>query len=214
MDAACYRLAERIYQMEKSKIDNISHRNLGKSDLMMSREYKNLTTRTNGSTCVSSDSAGNDTEDNKRNATLFNSGGSKELKQYHISMQEAVLSDRSEYLTLENIHDLNQSRGLPSHSKTANPFDYEDFATPTTDIANKEELPQKLHHVSAYQCLPAVEFLDPFEEDGHEESWPMTFGSQVWSLIVRGYGKPSYDDSLNISMEGNISSFYSKEGKQ
>lgn len=213
MDEACYRLADRIYQMERSKIKGCPSQS-DNTDSQWLNESR-------GSTQCTALS-----EEEHADAMLKRHLGRKHSNDFHFTDGQEEHSPGNVMHKLriqgpnESVYNIEpRSRQTSNADLTVEPsarknkIDHDDIAIPGVyNVTKADKEHKKLHHVSAYHTEPPIEFFDPFEDDHDEAAWPLALGSHMWSLVVRGPTPLNYHDTTDINIEGTISSFYSKEG--
>ncbi|EDO05349.2 hypothetical protein BBOV_I002670 [Babesia bovis T2Bo] len=207
----CYKLADQIYQMERSKI-GIKNA-IGNCDTKITT--KTVQIDTNKSNCNNDSS---DMTPAYRDCVSYLQTPWEELKSWEESVAESVEQDNREQNVKNNkrpplwmsLATTKEKRTRNNSKETHQECDRISTDSSRHDDENKST-ETKLHNISAIKTPASMVFFDPFEEEEETQFWPFNVGAGVWKYIIGGSQSHITPESLDINVEGCITSFYSKE---
>ncbi|ORM40478.1 uncharacterized protein BXIN_2155 [Babesia sp. Xinjiang] len=217
VDEACYILADRIYQIEKSKLDGRCEERCGSEDYSqttapLSPLDASVSTTFEGSKVGSS---------GYRDCVSCSPGPWEDLDDWATFQLESSKSEVSISSDSEVSRPSLWTSSLTSDVKASNsPIDEHEaiasYLASSVSCVDENDIKsptENLHHVSAFCDKPPMAFIDPFDERDEEDFWPFAFGAGVWKYMVGSSTTNASCDSFDVNVEGCISSFYSKEGR-
>lgn len=213
-DDPCYRLAERIYCLEKLKLEqqsvlSKSTENDAESDHESHSENDNVIP-IHASQLMSPAVSANWIPcgiENNDNQSISQQGSAR---------SESVASSRSAesrppLWTTARSSDLTM---ITLKRGDAGVMEFDNVSTSnSTDIESPNTDDSKLHHVSTFSDVPSMVYHDPFDEPEDHQFWPFSIGSSVWNFMAGNTEKSVPQKSIDFHVESSISSFYTKEGE-
>ncbi|GBE61363.1 chloroquine resistance marker, putative [Babesia ovata] len=214
LDEPYYRLAERIYHLEKLKIEQRSARSTPTVADTLDGEQQLLNESDDDASLhslhVTAPAAGEDGFSTGREQECNPPGGEQGNMSCESVTSVGYDNDRP---TLWNASPSSDVDELPLAGGNTSVEDEHLKTTNSTGIANRDHGEGKLHHVSMFNTQPPLAYYDPFDEPEDDHFWPFSLGTSVWNFVVGSAQSLASRDSVGINMESHISSFYSKEGR-
>eukprot|EP00371_Babesia_bovis_P000270 XP_001608917.1 hypothetical protein [Babesia bovis T2Bo] len=175
----CYKLADQIYQMERSKI-GIKNA-IGNCDTKITT--KTVQIDTNKSNCNNDSS---DMTPAYRDCVSYLQTPWEELKSWEESVAESVEQDNREQNVKNNkrpplwmsLATTKEKRTRNNSKETHQECDRISTDSSRHDDENKST-ETKLHNISAIKTPASMVFFDPFEEEEETQFWPFNVGAEL-----------------------------------
>ncbi|CDR95458.1 hypothetical protein, conserved [Babesia bigemina] len=214
LNEPCYRLAERIYHLEKLKMEQRSIRSsITIADTLDGEQPFHDESDDNKSTCSlrsASPAAGGTGFSTAREQECNPPGSEQGSTQSESPTSTGSYNDRDAVLSESPSSDIDEQ---PQAGGDINVED-EHHGTPNaTGTESTGQGERKLHHVSTYNVQPPMVYYDPFDEPEDDHFWPFSLGTSVWNFMVGSSRSLAPQNSAVMNVESHISSFYSKEGE-